>query len=290
MNKIIYLLAYITIACSTATTITMEKMNLFVIPHSKSDGTDYVSNIFSEDQYHISNIGTPFTLTFPYQTKKHYEGTIEQAINKVHNKSFLYALGDGVPFAFDYAAKNPDKVAGILAEETILTEQHYPFNTCTRISKDIPIIFVHNSNDSVSPCKNIIALFHHLNSNTPRKDNYHRTACLSFVGPHTTENDHKDLKNTAVLKKIHVFLHLNNLYNKHAQLKEKTSDVEVTSHTNLPNQEEHKHMNNLIKEENRRYYRDWATIIVPTSLFAAMLAWLLYKSGATEKLSNYLSR
>lgn len=288
MKKIILLLTYIAIISSTVTIVAMEKMNLFVIPDTKRNNGDHVSDIFSEEQYSISTIGYNPFFTLAGHAHKNYVQTIKQTINNVQNKSFLYALGDGVPFAFDYAAKNPDKVAGILAEGTVLTEQHYPFDTCTKISKDIPIIFVHNSNDSVSPCKNIVALFHHLNSNTPRKNSYHGTVCLSFVGPHTTENDHKNLKNTDVLKRIHLFLNMNRLYNKHAQLSHITSDVEVTSHTNLPNLKEHKHMNNLIKEENRRYYRDWATIIVPTSLFAAMLAWLLHKSGATEKLLRFL--
>jgi hypothetical protein len=280
MKKIIYLLAYIAIAYSTIT-IAMEKqkMNLFVIPGSNNI-ENYVSNIFSEEQYNIANIGTPFTLTFPYQTKKHYEETIKQTINKAQGKSFLYALGDGVPFAFDYAAKNSDKVAGILAEGTIYTDQWYLFDLCTKISPNIPIIFIHNTNDEISPCDNIIALFHHLNTNTARKQriNYY-TTCLTFVGPNKTNNDHKNLKNTEAPKNIHNFLRINNLnnqYNLYAQ--KKSSDIEVTIQEIFPHKQEQDLLNKLIIKENIRYYKDWAIIIIPVSFLTSMLLLLLYKS------------
>lgn len=259
--------------CNTLSTLTMEleqqqqKMNLFIIPDSTGQGGQYASNIFPDDKYHISKIEAPMPLTFASFNQRDYENTIEKHINMMNpsNTFFLYALGDGVSFAFDYAVKNPQKVAAILAEGTTLTEKHYIFDLCTKIPNNIPIIMLHNQNDTQAPYSNAVALYHHL------KNNLHVvTYCLGLSDSTLSSeiidppiNNHLDLlkpdiNSRHIVNEIYLFLRLHALPHKYGAVDRTGSAIKLESPA-IPVQESEKvHLSELIKNENKRYYLELA--------------------------------
>jgi len=256
MNKIIYSLPFLAILCSSVNTIAMKqkKTPLLVIPDSKSTLQHGAFDIFSEEQYHIVRIVPPFADIFAPKRKQNYENLIEKKINESSEKVFIYALGDGVSFAFNYAAKHSNKIAGILAEATRLTKNHYIFDLCTKISPNIPIMFIHDSNKHTLPSTNNIALYYQLlKTNPSRITSTTKTLCLTILQAIKSTNDLEEKINTDSISNIHDFLRNNFFYYEDEKIKSTVNTDLLLLYSSKPSISHRNHLKGLIEKENRRY-------------------------------------
>jgi len=262
MNKIIYSLPFLAILCSSVNTITMEKnkMNLLVIPDSKEPYDHNVGVIFSNTQYNIIQMSNSNNLRS--KTKQEYENLIETTIKEHSGKIFIYTVKGGVSFAFNYAAKHPNRIAGILTQNALLTEHHYLFDLCRKISPDIPILLIHYGDHPT----NSMALYHHLTLNTGRSKKPLNTCCLIYYKNTAIQSNYHLLERINLFLKIKELKYESNNFTESAQT-ETSQQMHLVPPDSFTTKEEIQDIQNLTQEENKRYYKDWALIIIPSSLF-----------------------